>query len=124
VVVGVLIGNAVRRYGGQQGGWIFQGIAIVMTYLCLAFSFLPDVLHASRNGGEEGSLGYWLLFAYLFVASPVLVSVQSILGALINGFAFYQAGKVNKRAPLVLAGPLHLSTGAVSVPSYEVPASG
>jgi hypothetical protein len=129
VIVGILIGNAVRRNGDGQGGWMFQAIAILMTYICLTLSFIPDVITATTNimakhDVSSGSLAWYLLFAFLLVTAPVMISFSSILSLLINGFAFYQAWKVNKWTPMVIAGPLR--TGSRDAPSLvpEVPASG
>lgn len=125
VVVGILIGNAVRKNGGGQGGWVFQAIAIVMTYVCIALSLAPDILtETAKHLDSSKTFSFSLIFAFLVLSGPVLASFTSIFGFLINGFAFYQAWKVNRRAPMVIAGPLHVSAGYAPSSGYEVAAGG
>ena len=43
VVVGVLVGNGVRKASGQRGGWKLQAAAMALTYASIVASYMPSV---------------------------------------------------------------------------------
>ncbi len=57
VVVGVMVGGAVRRGSGNRGGPFYQGIAILLTYLSIVAMNVP--LHPRRRlqSGSPGKSG-------------------------------------------------------------------
>ena len=62
IVVGLIVGVAVRKGSRERGGWFYQTLAIVLTYACIGAQYLPDVLAAarrrtSRKAGSGGSQG-------------------------------------------------------------------
>lgn len=46
IVVGLMVGIAVRRGSRGRGGWFYQGLAIVLTYGCISAQYVPDVVEA------------------------------------------------------------------------------
>src|SRR5262245_18464336 len=46
IVIGDLVGRAIRRGAGNRGGRILQVMAVVMTYLSIVTSYVPDVARA------------------------------------------------------------------------------
>ena len=44
IVVGVLVGMGVRRGARQRGGGVYQTMAVLLTYGCIATQYMPDVL--------------------------------------------------------------------------------
>jgi hypothetical protein len=49
IVVGLLVGLAVRRGSRARGGWRYQALAIFLTYLSIASTYVPRVLDALRE---------------------------------------------------------------------------
>ncbi|AGA30253.1 hypothetical protein Sinac_6151 [Singulisphaera acidiphila DSM 18658] len=60
ILVGYMVGTAVRSGSGQRGGWIYQGLAILLTYAAISASYaatyLPVIL-AERVEGKNANHG-------------------------------------------------------------------
>jgi hypothetical protein len=110
VAVGFAVGGAVRFGAEQRGGWAYQTIAVVLTYLAIAASYLPSLLEPV--GGDWG----------VAVAVALLIPIAQVreggfIGLLIVCFALYEAWKINKRRPIAFSGPFRLSRTAVPSPA-------
>jgi len=51
IVVGLLVGFAVRKGSAARGGWRYQALAIFLTYLSIASTYVPRVFEAM--GAEQ-----------------------------------------------------------------------
>jgi hypothetical protein len=47
ILVGFMVGKAVRKGSGGQGGRGYQILAVVLTYCCICANYMPDVLEAA-----------------------------------------------------------------------------
>jgi len=58
IVVGALVGFAVRKGARGRGGWPYQGMAIILTYLAIAASYVPDIIKTVEKGeaGRQSAL--------------------------------------------------------------------
>jgi len=54
IVVGLLVGFAVRRGSGGRGGWRYQAVAVGLTYVAICSTYLPFIFKevASRREAE------------------------------------------------------------------------
>jgi len=43
IVVGLLVGWGVRKGAENRGGWIYQSLAIALTYMAIVATYVPDV---------------------------------------------------------------------------------
>ena len=124
IAVGFMVGLAVRAGSYAKGGWLYQTIAVALTYASIVSSYVPDLagpLMASRDSSEPLSLlgkvaVIGLVFAFALVA-PVLAGTDNLIGLIIIGIGLYQAWKINKRRELVVSGPYRLGER----PSAEPP---
>ena len=64
IAVGLLVGWAVRKGSGGRGGWKFQALAMALTYVSIAASWLPIMLRAAEadNMVFTGLDDYFALF--------------------------------------------------------------
>jgi hypothetical protein len=121
VLVGLLVGLAVRAGGRGRGGWPYQTLAIVLTYSSIVSAFTPivytkilasgspnDALHQALQSAPSAvqtltrCVAYVLALAFSFLV-PFLGGFKNIIGLLIIAFGLYQAWKINK--PTTIAGP-------------------
>jgi hypothetical protein len=49
VVVGLVVGGAVRVGAERRGGWLYQTLAVLLTYLAIATSYVPLVMEGFRE---------------------------------------------------------------------------
>ena len=161
IVVGFLVGAAVRIGSGGGGGRVYQLLAATLTYVAIVSTYVPFIIEALSEAVEEEQLATTdgeesssseetqpteesgtdeasddpqlattlpgeeeltgaafvlaaivaiIIFALLVLASPFLAGFENIIGWLIIGFAVYQAWRMNVYEPLVIEGPLKIST--------------
>lgn len=53
IVVGVLVGGAVRAGSGRRGGWVYQGLAMALTYVAITSTYIPFVIEGLKDVGEK-----------------------------------------------------------------------
>lgn len=59
ILVGLLVGGAVRLGARRRGGWAYQGLAMLLTYTAIVSSYIPAILEAARewdDGAEVAEL--------------------------------------------------------------------
>lgn len=138
IVVGLLVGGAVRRGANARGGWLYQGLAMFLTYSAIVATYMPYVYKAieeaqpqsaettpatdgSAPGATEPDIdpSKWpapvallaavtVLFAIAFL-SPFLAGLENILGIIIIGIGLFEAWKLNQGFERRISGP-HLIT--------------
>ena len=124
IAVGFLIGRAVRAGSDNRGGWPFQVVALILTYVCIALSLLPEIQRALSTHDatvDSGAVTYWFVMAYMLVRAPIAVAFSSLIGALIYGFAFYEAWKLTRQAPVNYVGPLRTTVSPPILPTAPAP---
>lgn len=55
IVVGYLVGAAVRRGSGGRGGWPYQTLALTLTYLAIVCTYIPFIIQALRTLPPPGT---------------------------------------------------------------------
>jgi len=134
VAVGWLVGNAIRRGSGGFGGWPFQAMAIVLTYLAIVSSYVPEILevmeaqHAeailqteqwdetgnaappiSRGSPSAGMpIEKWISVIALAVSLPFLMGLDNAIGLLIIGIALFEAWRINRGSLPETLGPFRI----------------
>ena len=133
IVVGFMVGKAVSWGSNGRGGWKYQTLAMVLTYLSIVTSYLPLIVKEISNDRRATSaqsrvveqeaaatapsrpptigrallgIAVLLLFA---CAVPFLAGIRNIMGLVIIGIGVYEAWKFNRKRVLVITGPHALS---------------
>lgn len=55
IVVGFMVGGAVRAGANARGGWFYQCLAMFLTYTAIASTYLPMILAELRSAADEAS---------------------------------------------------------------------
>jgi hypothetical protein len=138
VLVGFMVGKAVRKGSGNRGGIGYQILAVVLTYCCIAANYMPDVFEvvykdfnqrysttapsraqnttittARSHSAGRRAIAIVLLVILVFVvslAAPFLAGMQNLIGLLIISFALWEAWKFNKHRPIPITGPYQIGT--------------
>ena len=149
IIVGLLVGGAVRKGSNARGGWGYQILAMVLTYLTISATYVPGIIdeYDKAASGQLPAPAQDSAPAMRTVGSApgtpppaarplhaprgfiiflaILFSVAApffsgIMGLVIVGIALYEAWKINKRATFAFAGPFAL--GPPPAPEPPVPA--
>jgi hypothetical protein len=107
IVVGLFVGIAVRKGARGLGGWKFQALAMVLTYLAITTSTVPALIDDTVPTASV------IVIAFVNAAVAPFMGGTGLMGWIIIGIALYEAWKINRRVPI--AGPFRFS-GAVYVP--------
>jgi hypothetical protein len=99
VAVGFLVGKAVNRGSDGRGGRAYQLLAVGLTYLAIATTYVPLILRSLPGGPDVATLVVNVL------AAPVLAGFRSIISLLIFAFALFEAWRINARAQIAVTGP-------------------
>lgn len=54
IVVGILVGQGVRWGAENRGGWFYQLLAMVLAYLAIAATYIPQILELAADSGKPG----------------------------------------------------------------------
>ncbi len=129
VVVGLLVGAAVRRGSSGRGGWRYQVLAMFLTYSAVvatdsvgvapSVATAPAAVNAAATTGHQRPGPLALLFGVIVLlrlayAGPVIIGFSSPLHLLIAGFALYEAWKLNRGVALRVTGPYQAARAAPS----------
>lgn len=139
IVVGVGVGTAVRWGCRGRGGWRYQALAMVLTYLAIVATYVPPIVRMIREDAAKRavtapasvesagsqqvdaepppSFGRFVasmaMLVLLICGLPFLAGLENIMGIVIIGIGLYEAWKLNRRIPLVVTGPHVINTAAV-----------
>ena len=108
IAVGFLVGRGVRWATGGRGGVIYQVMAVVLTYVAIAFSWVPFL---------AGGLSAWLdvfdvVLRLPFILSlPIANALERPLTFVIVGIALWEAWKLTAPVPLAIGGPFTTDAG-------------
>jgi hypothetical protein len=101
ILVGFMVGVAVRWGSGGSGGWLYQLLALFFTYNAIVLTYVP--MDAGEWIDHPGSL---FVQAY---GLPFMMGSQNIFGLIILSFGLYQAWKINKKRLIDVNGPYRAS---------------
>jgi hypothetical protein len=116
--VGLFVGFAVKKGARGLGGWRYQALAMVLTYVSITASYVPLVIRGIVEAGAENAAAFGTVLG-LALAGPFLGGTSNIMGILIIGIGLYEAWKINRRVPL--SGPFRLGP---ATPPFAVAAPG
>jgi hypothetical protein len=130
VVVGLMVGKAVRKGSGSLGGKKYQALAMLLTYFSISSTYVPPLTKAfyaaaakhekiEASAPAQSPVGtdtprrkvqlavvpfYGVMFM-LALAAPVLGGFRNILGTIIMGIGLWEAWKFNRRVDVKFTGP-------------------
>jgi len=101
IVVGYLVGRAVRVGSGGRGGPAYQWLAVFLTYSAIVFSYGLLIVK------ESATISLATLFTHigLLYTLPFQDVSRNIMGLVIIGIGLYEAWALNKPASLAITGP-------------------
>jgi hypothetical protein len=141
IVVGLMVGGAVRLGSNGRGGWMYQTLAIALTYLAIVSTYIPPIVQGIADmeppeaaieqvsfersappqveeSAISGPAAVAIAVVIVFViacAAPFLWGFQNVLGIVIIGIGLYEAWKMNRRVTLTISGPHVLAAPAPQI---------
>ena len=148
VLVGYMVGMAVRAGSRGRGGPLYQVLAVFITYSAIVSTYVPLILGEVMKGAKQNAAArkadapaeaegapdavkltpgkalvavtVFVLFVGAFAyAAPFLGGFENLIGLLIIGFGVWEAWKINRRIRPEIAGPFSTSSPSAPVLSSE-----
>jgi hypothetical protein len=99
LLIGFFVGRSVRRGSGNRGGWRYQALAMMLTYLSIVGTYVPAICEGIRDRGSS----------FLIVAAVLLAPFRSMFMLILTAIALYEAWKVNKGLRVEFKGPYRIA---------------
>ncbi|MFT3925751.1 MAG: hypothetical protein QM778_24630 [Myxococcales bacterium] len=139
ILVGFMVGYAVRAGSGGYGGRGFQLMAVMLTYIAIAGIHTPYMIeglrahdaesaqaadHAAGTNAGDPPPTSWLYDTMLYVfafclalAAPFMAGAENFMGIIILAIGLWEAWKMNRRVPIDLAGPYPIAAPSAPNPA-------
>lgn len=138
ILVGFLVGRAVHWGSRGRGGWPYQALAMVLTYLAIVSIYVPILYRLEVEQGHRLLAAGAGIAAAVVDAAGLLLAAAAVpftggvrvVGLIIIGVGLYEAWKLNRRPLLRVSGPHALGdaaggfAGVPSAPGAGLPAAG
>jgi hypothetical protein len=95
ILVGWMVGTAVRWGSGRLGGLSYQILAAILTYIAICGTYIPLLIRSGRD---------WATAFVVSMAAPWIQGVD-IIGWIILGFGVLYAWQINHKVNLEVSGP-------------------
>jgi hypothetical protein len=118
VVVGVMVGAAVRMGSAQRGGVPYQLLAMFLTYASIVSTYIPYMVEGYQKQTADPASGPLVKLFMLVVvvviafAAPFLAGFENIIGIVIVGIGLYEAWKINRKPDRTVTGPFRIEDAA------------
>lgn len=145
IVVGLMVGAAVAKGADQRGGWVYQLLAVALTYTAIVTAYVPILakgIEAASNQTTTGdpaidnapmteeslkaitpSAGAWILAIPFAFVAPFLAGAQNFMGWIIIAIGLYEAWRRNAKFVLPISGPHDVAPGNRGTKLPVVPAA-
>jgi hypothetical protein len=100
VMIGIAAGKGVRDGSMGRGGWFYQCLAMLLTYVGVCVTFVPVF----------AKLGAVRAFAACAMAPVLCAIVGNYWPVMGCGYGFYQAWQLNQKVQYEISGPWQLGT--------------
>jgi hypothetical protein len=114
IVIGFMVGFAVRKGSGGVGGRRYQLLAVILTYFAVGLAYAP----LAFEGVAEGRIATTLLFIF---ALPVMYIANSMPSGLISAIiilvGMQQAWKMTAKTDVPITGPYRVGSQPSASPA-------
>ena len=119
--IGYGVGRAVSWGSSGKGGWLYQLMAVLVTYSSIVTNYVPDVAQGlmQEAGAPSGVLVYIVAFIVAH-AMPFFMGFENIIGFIIIAVGLWEAWKLNKRVDAAMTGPYTVTPAAIPPPVPNV----
>ena len=109
ILVGWIVGAAVRGGSEGIGGWPYQTLAVGLTYSAIVLTYVPEIAAGIEAENGANLLNYVIAVPLSF-AIPFLGFTENLVGVFIIGLGLHQAWNMTKKTRLVWEGPFQIAS--------------
>ena len=118
IFLGIGVGKAVWIGSREKGGWLYQLLAVFITYASVAANYTPDLVQQMIAENTDLPMAIMVPIAFIlgFIV-PFADPAANIIGILIIAFGLWEAWKLNKRVDALVTGPYTVTPGSTPMPA-------
>lgn len=121
ILIGWMVGKAVRFGSEGRGGRVYQVMGAVLTYVFCMFAYIPDIV---TGRGEDISVVVAAIIAPFIALIIPFSGEMSFLSILILGFGVWRGWREPAKAEIVVTGPFELAAATAQAEApVEQPAA-
>jgi len=115
IVLGILVGLAVRRGAGSSTSPLYRVMAVALTWTAMCSTYAPMVAAGMGPDGDGAGLtgaALWIASLLFSLAVPFfMVRELEVLGIIIFAFGLWEAWRLSAPRPFLVEGPFVLTGG-------------
>jgi hypothetical protein len=141
IVVGLMVGAAVAKGADHRGGWVYQLLAVALTYTAIVTAYVPMIAKGIELGSQQTSTSEpikfdeatlkhvkpsamaWVIAVPFAFVAPFLAGAQNFMGWIIIAIGLYEAWRRNTKLALPISGPHDVAPGSRGTKLPVVPAA-
>jgi hypothetical protein len=104
IVVGIVVGKAVRVGAGSYAKKRYRALAVLLTYASITATYVPFVLEGAPDMPVVGAA----IFAFV-LPGMMLMDLENLLGLIILAIGVYEGWKFSAPPDVVVQGPFTLA---------------
>jgi hypothetical protein len=118
IVLGIIVGLAVRRGAGGSPSPIYRVMAVALTWTAMCSTYAPMVAEGMGPDGSDGGPGLtgpalWIASVLFSLAVPFfMIREVEVLGIIIFAFGLWEAWRLSAPRPFLVEGPFVLAQPA------------
>ena len=110
IVVGVVVGKAVRRGAGTLSHWSYRALGLGLTWASISATYLPPILESMRASTADAKAVIMAFVFALFV--PILLGAKGeIMSVIILAIGLWEGWRFSAAPVISVEGPFRIGAG-------------
>ena len=117
IFIGIGVAKAIMWGSYGKGGWLYQLLAVALTYTSVAMNYAPDIAQSwlADDPNAPAAIVYPLAVVAGYTV-PFVNPAENIIGLLIIAFGLWEAFILTKKTDSQVSGPYTVTPGAMAPP--------
>lgn len=115
ILIGWMVGRAVRFGSEGRGGRWYQALGAVLTYAWCMMAYVPDIVVGATSSADPMPMVVAVIISPFIALIVPFTGEMGILGTAILGFGVWRGWREPAKAEIVVAGPFELAAGEPAV---------